>query len=374
MTQSNENTEAVNIEENENKSKPEFGPAHSSKCDRHLSRIARRFIQKEAIPIIRIHTNHLNMDHHDSKQFHDDEYYYWNVLPQILDHFQTMKQNDENAEQCLLNPKHDVFHHHERNSHEIDSYLRNYPKILHQCGICQKKFVSQFYLDRHLDAHHSNTPLESKEMTSSNDYVCPATDICPILTGGLHKCEEMAMNSNIYYGPGTADGTTHIGRHYLMDGLLSMTPIDFFHHLVSPSTSESKSQHFHSCQESTMEHYRYQCNTMMDNCFLSNANNRNEKEQQQLLSHDLKSHICDRLTCHQNLHILAGHTFEHIHETKEEWDIHHDFRLGRFGGFIVVCICLVYIYFLRNTWKGSDSGKYRKSKNGHVKIKHLKTL
>ncbi|KAL7470183.1 hypothetical protein ACHAXS_010442 [Conticribra weissflogii] len=102
---------------------------------------------------------------------------------------------------------------------------------LFQCGICEKTFLSRFYLDKHLESHwqsdigttsvsheddashylHENSLVNSHalEDVSNPKMICPAEDVCEAL-GGISVCAEVMYQMSPYYGPGTLLGKEYI--------------------------------------------------------------------------------------------------------------------------------------------------------------------
>lgn len=388
----------------------DIGPAHSSKCNRHLSRITHHILENEVLPILRHYTKHL-IHHDDNNNSQSSE--------EIrLDQFLT--QLLQNNPQCILYPPRNIFSYQEL-KHSIIPTVRHPTggSALYKCELCGKQFVSRFYLDRHFDAHHSHQI--SEDPNHNHDWICPATDICPILAGGVHACDEIAAKHSSY-GPGSigsdsggggSSGGTSGGVGFVYGGHdyeRSITASHLFHsmlhphhhHHESPTHSSSSSSSIldspHSCHESTMSHYREECSNMMHRCFDSidqNIHNNEQGQEQSIssfsaptatsssLSNDLISNICDKLTCSHKIHKLAGHGHSHSSNSydtihilaKEEWESHSDFRLGFLGGFVLVSIVLFSICttVFGFGWLGLDLGE-KVNVNAKKQLSKRKTL
>lgn len=368
------------------------GPAHSQHCNRHVSRITRDLIQEDILPLVSSHYEDMLKRKKNNKpkeeQQHDggngvlrqkrgpkiddddagvgeviDMNDKWGIFSRMLMMSESRNHNIENKnnknKKCLLDPKHDLFHHHDSHS-EISHSRRNfYAGDLHVCKLCGKQFQSRYYLDKHLDLRHShefqentkqsknNASLEeSKEEiydeseSGSNDMICLADSVCPILTGGKRACHEYVQKNGGYYGPGSATSNNH-------NNLLS----SWFHY-------ESL-----SCHEEDIKEYRKLCFSMFDDCFGSSSSfSEEEKETEQVknkdydneaddmmlekLLSDLKENICGKLTCKGQLHILADHhpTNDKKHlERKIEWDKHHNHSLGISGVLLILFIVIFYL-------------------------------
>ena len=115
--------------------------------------------------------------------------------------------------------------------------------FLFQCGICEKTFVSRYYLDKHMEASHplsshtAGTGLGSDGLNLSllNDSshitpICLADYICEPL-GGLSACSETMNQISPYYGRGSL-----LGKEYVIptsDSLFSSSfrsLISFWYH------------------------------------------------------------------------------------------------------------------------------------------------
>ena len=95
-------------------------------CSRELSRKVRRYLEKEVYPLL--------------------------LLDQLLD-------------SCQLNPKYDMYFTQETAKKEIEQGDW-------KCGLCNKHFRNEFYMDRHMDNKH-------QDKLQNTTSICLA-DLCPI--------------------------------------------------------------------------------------------------------------------------------------------------------------------------------------------------
>ena len=303
-------------------------PSSPLGCDRRLSRAARSILVREVLPILRHHSASKRGSAVKRKRptsiggtaEPEDATELWEVLLEHLDSNGGGTGNDgapQKATTCLLDPRNDLFRYHEASSHaRVNPAHRGNPtqrnrykgaKIVYTCDICGKTFHTRYYLDNHMDNKHSAS-LEKSE--SSEDaslvggreaqeeeekWICPATALCPAL-GGMAECERMALETEPFYGPGSAG----IGP----DG--PGVRMEWQRKLMEDSSS---------CNEDAMVESREQCRTLFGKCFGNNDE----------LLEEINEHVCDRLTCEARLHDLAGSLSDKLsfHHLREEWNRHH---------------------------------------------------
>ena len=303
-------------------------PSSPLGCDRRLSRAARSILVREVLPILRHHSASKRGSAVKRKRptsiggtsESEDATELWEVLLEHLDSNGGGADNDgasQKAAACLLDPRNDLFRYHEASSHaRVNPAHRGNPtqrnrykgaKIVYTCDICGKTFHTRYYLDNHMDNKHSAS-LEKSE--SSEDaslvggreaqeeeekWICPATALCPAL-GGMTECERMALETEPFYGPGSAG----IGP----DG--PGVRMEWQRKLMEDSSS---------CNEDAMVESREQCRTLFGKCFGNNDE----------LLEEINEHVCDRLTCEDRLHGLAGSLSDKLsfHHLREEWNRHH---------------------------------------------------
>lgn len=76
--------------------------------------------------------------------------------------------------------------------------------FLFQCGVCDKTFVSRYYLDKHMEEHHPEQHGNDLDLIIDSQ-ICPADDLCEAL-GGISACLETMDQISPYYGRGALTG------------------------------------------------------------------------------------------------------------------------------------------------------------------------
>jgi len=351
-------------------------------CDRRLSRAARSILVRDVLPILRHHSASKRSSTKrkrptgstsTSTAEPEDATELWEVL---LEHLESNTRsgsgaNDEASQStaCLLDPRNDLFRYHEASSHAlVNPAHRGKPthrnrfkgaKMVYTCDICGKMFHTRFYLDVHMDNKHrmSLDKPESSEDASlvggrepgvqgDKKWVCPAEAFCPAL-GGMAECERMALETEPFYGPGSAG----LGP----DG--SVTRLEWQRKLVGDSSS---------CNEDAMRESREQCRDLFRTCF----------ERNEALLEEIKGHVCDRLTCEDRLHGLAGSLSDGppFLRLREEWNhYYHHHDIGIWSCIVVVTLAMFYGGMMCRFWgkrkrhHGIQIGSNRR-KNGATSI------
>lgn len=243
----------------------------------------------------------------------------WNALLSYAIGISSSNANSKPRDVCPLHPKHDILLLHEQNSFIIprryrtgkavtkygglslpltgraarsalwleerkaygqqNNQLYQRPKkigyydnsvYLFQCGICEKTFVSRYYLDKHMGAHHHHDhhrdhslPSQAPESVLASDIalpsssnnlsdttpLCPADHLCDFL-GGISVCAETMNQISPYYGRGTL-----LGKEYIIpssDSLFSSSIHSLISHLYpgdddeldSNAESQEQKQHY----------------------------------------------------------------------------------------------------------------------------------
>ena len=302
-------------------------PSSPLGCDRRLSRAARSILVREVLPILRHHSASKRGSAVKRKRptsiggtaEPEDATELWEVLLEHLDSNGGGADNDgasQKAAACLLDPRNDLFRYHEASSHaRVNPAHRGNPtqrnrykgaKIVYTCDICGKTFHTRYYLDNHMGNKHGASLEKSessedaslvggREAQEEEKWICPATALCPAL-GGMAECERMALETEPFYGPGSAG----IGP----DG--PGVRMEWQRKLMEDSSS---------CNEDAMVESREQCRTLFGKCFGNNDE----------LLEEINEHVCDRLTCEARLHDLAGSLSDKLsfHHLREEWNRHH---------------------------------------------------
>lgn len=341
-------------------------PSSPLGCDRRLSRAARSILVREVLPILRHHSASKRGSAVKRKRptsiggtaAPEDATELWEVLLEHLDSNGGGADNDgasQKAAACLLDPRNDLFRYHEASSHaRVNPAHRGNPtqrnrykgaKIVYTCDICGKTFHTRYYLDNHMDNKHSGS-LEksessedaslvgSREAQEEEKWICPATALCPAL-GGMAECERMALETEPFYGPGSAG----IGP----DG--PGVRMEWQRKLMEDSSS---------CNEDAMVESREQCRTLFGKCFGNNDE----------LLEEINEHVCDRLTCEDRLHGLAGSLSDKLsfHHLREEWNRHHYHHgIGIWSCIFGAILAIFYGGMMCGFW-GSTKRHYGRSK------------
>jgi hypothetical protein len=178
----------------------EDSSSETHQCDRENSRKVRSFINKE-----------------------------------ILSRLDVAKLSDT----CILHPSLDMFERQEQKK-EMDG-RREW-----KCSYCGKKFVNEFYLDRHMSNKHD-------DKLSPNATVCLA-DLCPIFGCNTNTYARNRDKKDIY-------------SEYKANKFMSME----------------------KCTDSEVEKSRYKCELIARRCFSS--------DDSAYSTEDFTKQVCDRLNC-----------------------------------------------------------------------------
>lgn len=92
--------------------------------------------------------------------------------------------------------------HHQHQQHMTATQLAS-TVFLFQCGICDKTFVNQYYLDKHMETHHSSQDPSTEFY--DNQLICPADNNCESL-GGVVACMDTMHQISPFYGRGLLHG------------------------------------------------------------------------------------------------------------------------------------------------------------------------
>ncbi|GAX10577.1 hypothetical protein FisN_14Lh076 [Fistulifera solaris] len=236
-------------------------------CDPWLSRAAREILHRHL-------SRHLTGSHdNQSTTIYD-------YISQVVSVGKIIE--DINATQhCPLHDV-DVLRRHEEQSRSISSrklpsaYASSYllkhnhysksgaPVSWYQCGLCQKQFLTRFYLDRHLKWTHREELLLPPETESR--IICPAQQWCEFLV----DCYDVAVDQEPYYSAGSG-GWSDYHRH---------------------SVASLVRQRIPPCHEERLQQQLRACRSMVDACFLHDVG----------LQEYLLSHLCAPQTCQDRLH------------------------------------------------------------------------
>lgn len=241
-----------------------------------------------------------------------------------------------------------LMHMHETDGSKNADYT--FPsEIWFKCGICGKIFVSQYYLDLHMNKQHSNHHAQTHQQTRTTTMICPANEWCQLV--GLANCHHQALQDEPYYDRGGSEDATisHRVQH-----------------------KWSKMAHAIPCDAAQLQ---TSCQTLMATCgFLpserdaSNPDNPNRVEKPH--GETFAERFCRSLTCppQQTLwQFLEDETYElflgssssaahltsadlfHAHwESHWETEIdHHSTLLSSWKGFLVTALLMLLL--LRKT-------------------------
>lgn len=259
---------------------------------------------------------------------------------------------------------------------------------LHQCGICGKTFVSNYYLDLHMHSKHA-LPSAREGDEDAAAMVCPADDLCERF-GGKEVCAETAYEDMYpYYGRGLLTGSEYLlkgssfwnfggdygdddddddeisangagkkvqqaDRKSIVKEMIrrSHARAKGIIHDISMEDGDSTSEERASegdaflppppfCDEERMAHRRDLCRDTIQACFGHDGDDYRVPHARRLAS-DLEARICQPLACHHRLHRMAGHVARHVLELSDEWNDHHDHSLGIGGWLFVVALFIFY--------------------------------
>ncbi len=268
-----------------------MGPAHSYHCNRRYSRIAREIVRHWVIPILKGYSDLSNVEVRVDKDKHSQQLHYSHQEVDTIVH-----AISEASEDCMLDPRRDVFQYQDSKSSQT-------AKGFH-CGICGKMFMSQYYLDLHMDNRHSHELRESNNQDPIST-ICPAIDLCSAFGDACNSlaciegCEKDEIN-----------------------------PFD------TPDNYLTES--------------RKRCVGMMENCFMNSM----DGETASAMTHDLIYHFCFQITnpksfsYHQN-YFRFIHSYPHnLFSSLKSFGNASDSNENRFlFPFVLLSICFIGFYF-----------------------------
>lgn len=194
------------------------------------------------------------------------------------------------------------------------------PSSWYRCGVCQKTFLTRFYLDRHMMLNHRQLfqdELLSKSSSENNDkrLFCPAQQWCHFLVDSY----DVAVDMEPYYSDGSG-GWNENDRQRVAAVVRQRIP---------------------PCQEEALQETLGACRDMVDACFSHDT----------LLQDYLLGHLCAPQTCQDRLHriILKSSSFTSsgmhllwkLHVTCE-WRMH-----GFIALVLLVCFFIVFRGYAR---------------------------
>jgi hypothetical protein len=262
--------------------------SEEAKCDRRLSRAARELLKRHLI-------------RHFQAGSPDDSL--WTLLQRILppdvpdscpllSYNDALKADEDHSARIRPKPSNLAYptsilkHRRKTSSRRPESWF--------QCGYCQKIFATQYYLDLHMEDHHS----KPRDVMTC----CPATAWCPAL--GSSACNEVALEFEPYYDRGSGgwgDDAVHV-QHKL-----------------------TKQAHATPCTTESIKQAKSKCHELMDLCHLD------------------PTHICGSLACPNRL--LELHPHEWMEHFRETWSNENSHSVGVFGTLLVIGLLLWYLSF-----------------------------
>lgn len=270
-----------------------------SRCDRRLSRAAREILQNHLQSVVKEQKRSKSSSTFELAE----DWESWSVWD-LLDHLLSSRNTS-----CPLSVS-DSLRTHEEHSYVIAAgrislasatpYAVSTPRgqkyrgqkklnpHWYQCGFCDKIFSTRYYLDRHMEEHHTDRLLTSGQ--------CPATSWCQFLS--TTTCHDMAMELEPYYDRGS--------QGYGDDGKTVRRRLE----AQTPPCSDRE----------LLEAYNH-CRDVLDLCFDNDV------------TRILRETMCVAHTCHERLHHLIlpwlssasalKHMTSRAPDWRDEWDAHH---------------------------------------------------
>ena len=192
----------------------------------------------------------------------------------------------------------------DRNHYDHDHRPTKDP-LWYQCGMCQKTFVTRFYLDRHMMLHHHQDELFEPNTTR---LLCPAQHWCHFLV----DCHDVAVEMESYYRAG--------------GGMDWQTVASLVQQRIPP------------CHEETLQTTLRACRTMVDTCFSHHES----------LHEYLQRHLCAPQTCQDRLHRILFQSssslgLSSLRMKHTEWRMLYAFLLTS-----ALVVGFVFVYFYRD--------------------------
>jgi hypothetical protein len=176
------------------------------------------------------------------------------------------------------------------------------PVSWYQCGLCQKQFLTRFYLDLHMKRKHREELLPS---ATESQIICPAQQWCEFLV----DCYDVAVDREPYYSAGSG-GWNDYHRH---------------------SVASSVRQRIPPCHEEILQKQLRACRSMVDVCF-----SHDEGLQEYFLRQ-----MCAPQTCQDRLHRILVHSSQSSSFVFPLLLLNHWNRHGKFYGFSVALALLL---------------------------------
>lgn len=365
--------------------------AHSSVCDRRLSRAARSILKRHLLSTLKIVQAHGDEDNNTG-----NEVTVWDLLDQSLASSST-KTN------CALIPSQDLLKYHENHIERIHvPYKTSSPRSgngisfraaiyqqskvqwkqypWYKCLLCGKMFSSQYYIDQHMDTHHShliqdkNDGQNNNQKSNENNWICPGTTWC----SALPFCSQHALSLEPYYGRGSSGLSMHD-----RDDIHRQLWYETYHPEMIQHNNEHDEHHHHrhhhydttvassgGCDEDEMYQSKLRCYKMIHDCFGSGSEETNNNMEDSI-QHQLEHNLCDSISCPNRLHqwfyeATTGSASsdlmkQHIHEWHDEWieyyEHHHE--IGWMGLLLIVVLAIGYSCFFCLNNEGTNTTRRR---------------
>ena len=323
-------------------------------CDRRLSRAARSFVARKTYFILSHHYHFSVNDPNIPSTMHDKSLslspamkmrFYKSALDALMTH----------PNKCILNMNSDKDIFWNIDYHSTYHKLR-YSKVkrrhVYTCPICQKHFISLFYLDAHITNHHiDDLMLNTTQMTY---VICPAQDICSIL--GRSTCHIEALKNEPYYARGDLIDFANMDSEFQSSGISNVK----YDVSLAKATKRNYQRQIMDmpCSEQDLAESREQCLKAMEDCFGGDNHQFKEQNGNNVL-HDMQRILCEVKSCQDYFSDILGDSRKmygesSLHLLKHSWEHHmdhiyfHDMRSG--FGFVFLVILLGFYMAIVNGW------------------------
>jgi hypothetical protein len=302
-----------------------YRKAHSSVCDRRLSRAAREILKRKlqqtrlladsSYSTAGTYTaTSTNNGKENGNTGMDTDITVW----ELLDRFLVPNSNAATSSKCPFVPSRDLLRYHEEHALTVPAQGARYSATSaplvgrrrtggrpawHQCALCKKLFSSRYYLDQHFDNRHAQELSSETNTSKSNnsigdsdadpsidmEFYCPAVEWCRAFSD--QACQDMALELEPYYDRGS-------------DG--------YGNDRWTVSRKLSQAAHAVPCTTAAMEEATRQCRLTVGACFggakeggdAHLTNTAAPPGGRQLY---LEESLCPTMSCHSRLHqLFAG--------------------------------------------------------------------
>jgi hypothetical protein len=296
---------------------------HSFSCDRRQSRAARSILFEKLTVWSKQHARELHSK--ASLTYDKDKNDDWELVNNLVSLYPSQSQS-----QCILLPDRDILRQQELKAERIPSITNRASfapgesrKVKregwYRCTMCGKVFVTRYYLDLHMDMHHS-------DVTSGD--VCPGDAWCSFLSP--QACHDRALLDEPYYGRGSEglrEDRAGMSRYY------------------------SRMSYRSACDESEMENVREQCYERLAECFGESP-----------IQAYLNSTLCSTISCHSRLQNLWTATVASTVDWHDHWQYWNEYHYREWLLFVVLLLplslCIVY------WWNYHEDGAWHNKSKG----------